>query len=104
MPNQSETSVTLINVLKVEPARQEQLLGILREGAQNIMSQQAGYISSKIYKSKDGQSVVVVAEWQSLKDIEGVRTNAKNGEYLKRIQELAQAAPGVYDIFFNSRS
>lgn len=97
--NESKIShtVTLVNTLSVDPANVEKLLEILKKGAEEIMAKQKGYISSVIYKSKDKKSVVILAKWQSLKDIEDVRNNPKNTDYLKSIQSIASANPSLYE-------
>lgn len=92
-----EQTVTLINVLSVEPSHQQKLLSILKKGEQEIMAKQKGYLSSKIYKSKDGRSVTVLAQWESPKDIEAVKTDPKNLDYLKSIQEIAEPKANLYE-------
>lgn len=90
--------VTLINTLTVDPQNADKLLSILKKGAEEIMAKQEGYISGSLYKSKDGKNIVVLAKWRSPKDIEGVRNNPKNSDYLKSIQELAKANPNLYEL------
>lgn len=90
----------LINHLNVDPENQETLLSILKEGAESIMPKHAGYLGSTIYKSKDSKSIIVISHWSRPKDIEAVRNNPENSDYLKKIQAIAKATPGLFESFF----
>lgn len=94
----NKNSVTLINVLSVEPSNQEKLIAILKRGTEEIMTKQEGYISSQIYKSKDGHTVTVIAEWESPKNIEAVRSSSQNINYFKSIQEIADSKANLYSL------
>lgn len=90
-------SVRLINVYSVKPENQEKLVQILEEGVHSIMVHQEGYLGSTILRSVDGKSVAVCAKWKEAKNIVAVFQKAENESYIKKIQEIAIAAPGIYE-------
>ena len=97
-PNREVT--TLINVFVVEPANQEKLIQLLKEGTETLFSKQPGYISASFHKSTDGRRVILYGQWRSPKDIEAFRTKPEIGEYFKRVRELAQFEAMVCDVSY----
>lgn len=93
----TKSEVRLINVYSVNPENQEKLIQILEEGVHSIMVHQEGYLGSTILRSLDGKSVVVYAHWKEAKNIAAVFQKPENQSYIKRIQEIATAAPGIYE-------
>lgn len=62
---QNNNFVTQINLIKVEPENQQQLLELMMEQAETVMAKQPGFISSNIHKSVDGTRVVNYVQWSS---------------------------------------
>jgi len=96
--NSDESNVTLINVLSVTEGNQEKLLKILKDGAENIMANQSGYLGSSILKSLDGKTVTVYAKWESGKHIGAVMGKPEMADYLESMKGIATASPGVYAV------
>jgi heme-degrading monooxygenase HmoA len=63
----------LINLFSVEPQNQEELITILKGGAETLLSKQPGYISAAIHQSQDGKHAVVYSQWRSPEDFCGFR-------------------------------
>lgn len=93
----SNNEVQLINVYSVKPENQEKLIEILKEGIVTIMVHQEGYLGSTILRSLSGNSVAVYAQWKEAKNIAAVFQRPENASYIKKIQEIATAAPGIYE-------
>jgi quinol monooxygenase YgiN len=89
---------TLINVFTVEPENQQNLIQLLKEGTETLMSKLPGYISASLHKSKDGRRVINYAQWRSAEDIEAMRTNPEVGTYFQRVKALAQFEATVCEV------
>lgn len=94
----ADETVTFINVLDVEPAKQQALLEVMTESAEKVIRHRPGCISVSILASKDGSRVVSYAQWRSAEDIKATRDDQRAQEYAKRAAELAKATPHVYSV------
>jgi quinol monooxygenase YgiN len=99
----SDDVMTLINVFNVEPKDQEELIAILRSGAETLLSKQQGYISAAIHQSQDGKHAVVYSQWRSSEDFHAARTNPAVQEYFGRVRAIASFEPITYDVAFVNR-
>lgn len=94
----ADETVTFINVFEVEPEKQQQLVEVLNEGADKVISKRPGFISASILASKDGTRVVNYAQWRSMDDIKATREDPKALPFAKKSAELAKATPHVYTV------
>jgi quinol monooxygenase YgiN len=90
--------VTFVNVLEVEPEKQQALLDVMNESAEKVIKHRPGFISVSILASQDGSRVVSYAQWRSPDDIKATRDDPRAQEYAKRTAELAKASPHVYSV------
>jgi quinol monooxygenase YgiN len=81
--------VTLINVLKVEPARQEALIALLKENTETVIRTLAGWKATRLIAARDGASVVIHSEWESPAAVAAMREDPRMKAYFPRIRELA---------------
>lgn len=79
----------LINVLAVEPGRQEALVALLRQNIDAVVSTLPGWRSSRLIASADGGRVVIHSEWDTLAAIERMRDDPRMLDYFPKIRELA---------------
>lgn len=93
-----DETVTFVNVLEVEPDKQQALLEVMNESAEKVIRHRPGFISVSILASKDGSRVVSYAQWRSPDDIKATRDDPRAQEYAKRAAELAKASPHVYSV------
>ncbi len=82
--------VTLIGVFQTEPGRQQELLEVLKVGAETVLGQLPGYVSQTHYKSFDGRRVVLHARWRSMQDVEAMRRHPDVAPYFVRLGEFAK--------------
>ncbi|RLV55503.1 antibiotic biosynthesis monooxygenase [Aeromicrobium phragmitis] len=94
MPN----PVTFINVIEVEPSKQQEVIDLLVEGTERIISKRPGFISATLLASFDKSCVINVAQWESADDVKSTQGDPEAAEYAKRTAALAQAHPRVYTI------
>jgi quinol monooxygenase YgiN len=90
--------VTLINIFDVEASNQQELIGILNEGAEKVFQHRPGFISVNLLASADGTRVVNYAQWRSQDDIKATMGDPEAQAYGKKAAGLATAAPQVYSV------
>ena len=90
--------VTLINVFTVEPARQQELVGLLVAATEEIMQHQPGFISANIHTSTDGERVVNYAQWESKQAFRAMLANPQVLEHIAAIARFAHAEPSLYSV------
>jgi len=82
---------TLVNVFTVEPANQQKLVQLLKEGTEAFFSKQPGFISSSVHASKEGGRAINYSQWQSAKDIEAFRKDPRFAPYVQSLAALSKA-------------
>lgn len=90
--------VTFINVIDVEPSRQQEVIDLLAEGAEKVMSRRPGFISVTLFASLDKTRVVNVARWESADDVRATQSDPEAAEYASRTAAIAQPGPGLYAV------
>jgi quinol monooxygenase YgiN len=90
--------VTLINVFTVEPARQQELLELLVTATEEVMQQQAGFVSANIHASADGERVVNYAQWESEQAFREMLANPQACEHMAAATRLAHAEPRLFSV------
>jgi heme-degrading monooxygenase HmoA len=81
-------------------AHAEGRVGILKGGAETLLSKQPGYVSAAIHQGKDGKHAVVYSQWRSQKDFQAVRNNPALQQYFARVREIATFAPISYEVTY----
>ncbi|MQM24738.1 antibiotic biosynthesis monooxygenase family protein [Glycomyces albidus] len=92
----SDASVTFISVFDVAPERQQELVDLLTEGAEQVVSRQPGFGSIELYQSLDGSRVVNIARWESVVDAARTREHPEAVAYAARAAEIASASPAMF--------
>ena len=82
---------TLVNVFTVEPANQQKLVQLLKEGTEAFFSKQPGFISSSVHASKEGGRAINYSQWRSAKDIEAFRKDPRFSPYVQSLAALSKA-------------
>jgi quinol monooxygenase YgiN len=85
----SDTSVTLINTFKVEPANQKALIASLKQNTDKVIRTLAGWKSTRLIAANDGASVVIFSEWESAAAVEAMRSDPRMRAYFPEVLELA---------------
>jgi heme-degrading monooxygenase HmoA len=93
--------VTLVNVFRVQPARQQALVDLLVTATEEVICHLPGYISANIHQSLDGTHVVNYAQWRSEADFVAMGQQAAARAHMERAYELAEAIePHLYRVVF----
>lgn len=90
--------VTFVNVIEVEPATQQEVIDLLVEGAERVMSARPGFLSLTLLASLDGSRVINVARWASAEDVRATQADPAAADYARRTAALARATPGLYTV------
>ncbi|GAA3942414.1 antibiotic biosynthesis monooxygenase family protein [Microbacterium soli] len=88
--------VTFINVIDVDPSRQQEVIDILNEGTTEVISKRPGFISVTILASPDKSRVVNIARWESMDDVKATQADPAAAKFVQRTADIATASPGVY--------
>lgn len=96
--------VTLINLLKVEPADQEKLVALLRRNIETVVATLGGWRTSRLIAGEDGRSVVIYSEWESPAAVEAMRADPRMQACFPQIRALAEFQSLVGEpVFASSR-
>ncbi|WP_159621626.1 antibiotic biosynthesis monooxygenase [Ruania rhizosphaerae] len=90
--------VTFVNVIDVEPSQQPELIDLLKEGTERVISQRPGLISVTLFASADKRRVLNVARWESAADVEATQADPAAAGYTRRVAAIATARPGLYTV------
>lgn len=67
--------ITLINTFTVEPEHQQELIDLLIEATEQVMSKLPGYVSANIHRELDDRHVATYSQWRSQKDFDAMLRN-----------------------------
>jgi antibiotic biosynthesis monooxygenase (ABM) superfamily enzyme len=102
--SQDEDLVTLINVFKVKPENQQNLVDMLVEATEEVMEKLPGFISANIHKSLDGEWVTNYAQWKSVEHFRAIFQNSDALHHMPKIGEIAESSPVLYEICYTKHS
>ncbi|HEV7775244.1 MAG TPA: antibiotic biosynthesis monooxygenase family protein [Luteibacter sp.] len=85
----SDESVILINLLKVEPGKQDALIALLQQNTDTVIRTLPGWKTTRLIAAKDGAGVVIYSEWDSPEAIEAMRSDPRMKAYFPKISALA---------------
>jgi quinol monooxygenase YgiN len=106
MPSTPHTTIsvaapvaTLINVFRVDPARQEELVAALDRATAEVMVAIPGFRSANLHASLDGTRVVNYAQWASKEHFEAMLRDPRTQAHLKEIGAIAEKVePYLYTV------
>jgi quinol monooxygenase YgiN len=85
----SDESVILINLLKVEPGKQDALIALLTQSTDTVVRKLHGWKTTRLIAAKDGASVVIYSEWETPAAVEPMRSDPRMQAYFPKVLELA---------------
>jgi uncharacterized protein (TIGR02118 family) len=99
----SEDSVVLINLLKVDPEKQDALIALLKHNIDAVVSTLDGWKGSRLIAAPDGASVVIYSEWETPAAVEAMRGDARMQVCFRKILELASVDSMQGDLALSRR-
>lgn len=85
----SDEPVILINLLRVAPDRQAELLALLKQNIDTVVATLTGWKTTLLIAAQDGASVCIYSEWASSDAVAAMRSDARMAAYFPKIAELA---------------
>lgn len=85
----SHPSVTLVNLLKVKPGKQDALLALLKQNIDTVIRTLEGWKTTQLIAAHDGSGVVIYSEWETAAAVEAMRGDPRMRAYFPQIAELA---------------
>jgi len=102
--SKDQNVVTLISVFTVAPDRQQELVDLLVEATEKVMSKQPGYVSANIHKGLDGTTVANYAQWRSREAFEAIFRNPEATAHMEKIAGLAKFEAHVYEVAYTDEA
>jgi quinol monooxygenase YgiN len=85
----SDESVILINLLKVKPGKQDELVALLKQNTDTVIRTLRGWKTTRLIAAKDGAGVAIYSEWETPEAVEAMRSDPRMKAYFPKIMELA---------------
>lgn len=96
--------VTLVNVLKVEPGKQKQLIALLKRNIDTVIRTLGGWRTSRLIAARDGTSVIIYSEWETPAAVEAMRADVRMKAYFPQILELASPESVIGEVVLSDHS
>lgn len=100
----ADDPVILINVLKVEPARQERLIALLKQNTETVIRKFPGWKATRLIAAANGTSVSIYSEWESAAAVDAMRADPRMQAYFPEIAALASLESMTGSIVFSAAS
>lgn len=91
-------SATFVNIVDVSPEKQQEVIDLLVEGTEKVISKRPGFVSSKILVSVDKSRVLNIATWETAEAASQTQSDPAAASYAQRVAALGTAAPGLYTV------
>ena len=85
----TDESVILINLLKVKPGKQDELIALLKQNTNTVVRTLHGWKTTRLIAARDGAGVVIYSEWETPAAVEAMRSDPRMKAYFPKIVELA---------------
>ncbi|AHW63578.1 Hypothetical protein CGLY_05650 [Corynebacterium glyciniphilum AJ 3170] len=91
-------SATFVNIIDVSPEKQQEVVDLLVESTEKVISKRPGFVSSEILVSVDKSRVLNVATWQTAEAASQTQSDPAAASYAQRVSALGSPAPGLYRV------
>ncbi|MGD9480791.1 putative quinol monooxygenase [Shinella sp. G-2] len=85
----SDETVTLINVLRAKPGKQDALIALLKENMDTVVRTLHGWKETRLIAAEDGTGVVICSEWETPAAVEAMRSDPGMKACFPKIAQLA---------------
>lgn len=93
-----ENCLTLINVFPVEPEKQQQLIDILTQAADETMRRQPGFLSARVYRGVGGAYVANCVQWRSREDFNRMWRQPQAQQHVAEVHTVAKGNPQLFEL------
>ncbi len=98
----ADEPVILINVLKVEPAKQGRLIALLKQNTETVIRTLPGWKATRLIAAANGTSVSIYSEWESAAGVDAMRADPRMQAYFPEITALASLESMTGSIVFSA--
>ncbi len=88
--NPSSKVLTVVNIMKPKAEEKGAVLSLLKEGIDNTMRKQKGYISSSVHASMDNNYVINYSQWKSMDDLAQAGALVNSGGAPKMVEAFSK--------------
>lgn len=88
----------MINVFPVEPEKQERLINILTQAANQTMRHLPGFISARVYKGISGTYVANYVQWRSREDFNNMWRQPQAQQHVAEVHTVAKGNPQLFEL------
>ncbi len=81
---------TLLTSLTVEPAKQSQVLDMLRDNIHTVIHTLDGWIATDLIAAADGTRIVIHSQWRDAAAVAAMRTDPRMVDYFPKLAALAR--------------
>jgi len=89
--------IILINRFDMAPEHQARVIELLSEVTEQIVRHAPGFLGSTLHRSLDGQSVTMVARWESRAAYEAMRADPRPLPWFQQALEVSTFTLGMYE-------
>ncbi|MHB8816219.1 MAG: antibiotic biosynthesis monooxygenase [Steroidobacteraceae bacterium] len=93
-------ATSLVNVLTFEPDNRTEVLALLAETTDRVISKLKGWVSTSILTGADGRHAVIYSQWNSTEDVRAMQCDPDLRAYFPRIAALASFESVVGDVTY----
>jgi quinol monooxygenase YgiN len=90
--------VTVINVFRIDPPKQQELVALLCAPTEGAVRHAAGFVSARLHRSLDGTKVTMYAQWRSHEDYEAMRKHPAPLPYLQQALAISTFEPAMHEV------
>lgn len=90
--------ITVISTFTVEPARQEELVALLTDHADRLLSGRPGFAGCALHASQDGTAVVNYALWRDADAIRNMLADPGVRQHARAVRSIAIGEPTRYTV------
>lgn len=91
-------SATFVNIVDVSPEKQQEVVDLLVEGTEKVISKRPGFVSSEILVSVDRSRVLNIATWENAEAASQTQADPAAARYAQRVAALGTSTPALYTI------
>lgn len=90
--------VMFVNVVDVDPRRQQEVIDLLVEGTERVVSRRPGFVSGTLLASLDKTRVINVVRWEGADAAQATRSDPEAAAYAERVAAIARPDPALYRV------
>lgn len=91
---------TLVSVFTCEAEKQDEVITRLISGAETLMTDHPGFISSSVHRSEEANKVINYAQFRALSDLQSFRARPDAQAFFQSVLSLARAESDICRVEF----